>query len=153
MTTRRQTHQIGRAGEYYVAAELNRRGFDAVTFTGNMPGIDIMASRVGEGHTVFIQVKTKRRGNWHTSHLEGDKTPRKDFFWVFVALPEEQPGHPKYWIVPDCWIRADIKKNHSQYMISWKQKHGDQERRSTHHGIAESRLKKWQDCWDLLKMP
>lgn len=43
MATRRPTHQTARSGEYYVAAELNRRGFDTVTFTDNMPDYDAVA--------------------------------------------------------------------------------------------------------------
>jgi hypothetical protein len=36
--------QVGRAGELFVAAEIHRRGGYAVTFAGNMPGIDMLAS-------------------------------------------------------------------------------------------------------------
>lgn len=38
--------QVARAGEHFVAAELHRRGAYAVTFAGNMPDIDILASDV-----------------------------------------------------------------------------------------------------------
>jgi hypothetical protein len=41
--------QVGRAGEMFVAAEIYRRGGYAVTFDGNMPGIDIPASRTTAG--------------------------------------------------------------------------------------------------------
>jgi len=34
--------QVGRAGEYFVVAELNKRGAFAVPFAGNMPKIDII---------------------------------------------------------------------------------------------------------------
>jgi hypothetical protein len=39
-----KVHQVGQAGEHYVAAELHRRGAFAVTFSGNMPNIEILAS-------------------------------------------------------------------------------------------------------------
>ena len=38
-----RNQQVARAGEYFVAAELNKRGAFAVTFAGNMPKIDLMA--------------------------------------------------------------------------------------------------------------
>lgn len=41
--------QVARAGEYLVAAQVHLRGGYAVTFAGNMPGIDLIAS--GIGHT------------------------------------------------------------------------------------------------------
>ena len=58
--------QVGRAGELFVAAEIHRRGGYAVTFAGNMPGIDMLASDRGNTHRVSIQVKTKgpNSGGW-----------------------------------------------------------------------------------------
>ena len=55
-----QTDKIGRAGEHYVAAELNKRGAYASPFSGNVPGIDIVATDGGQAHPAFLQVKTKR---------------------------------------------------------------------------------------------
>jgi hypothetical protein len=34
--------QVGYAGENFVAAEIHRRGGYAVTFSGNMKGIDLL---------------------------------------------------------------------------------------------------------------
>ena len=57
---------IGRAGEHYVAAELNRRGAYASPFSGNVPGIDIVATDAKRTRIAYIQVKTKQRlgTNW-----------------------------------------------------------------------------------------
>jgi hypothetical protein len=57
--------QVGRAGELYVAAEMHRRGGYAVTFAGNMPAIDILASDRDLVRRITIQVKTKAKGTWH----------------------------------------------------------------------------------------
>ena len=103
----RGNQRTGRAGEYYVAAELNRRGAYAVTFTGNMPEIDVMASNDDTNRTVYIQVKTKRVDNWHISPKEGNKRRKEDTFWVFVDLPDSGSA-PRFWITPDWWIRANI---------------------------------------------
>ena len=59
MTSRGQAQLTGLAGEYYVAAELNRRGVHAVTFTGNIPDIDAIAI-TPRRRAVYIQVKTQR---------------------------------------------------------------------------------------------
>ncbi len=37
-----RNQQVARAGEYFVLAELNKRGALAVPFAGNMPKIDII---------------------------------------------------------------------------------------------------------------
>ena len=63
-----RNQQIARAGEYFVAAELNKRGAFAVTFAGNMPRIDLIACNQDQSRTIHIQVKTKRGGRtWHSS--------------------------------------------------------------------------------------
>ena len=64
-----QTDKTGRAGEHYVAAELNKRGAYASPFSGNVPGIDIVATDDGRERMAYIQVKTKRfaRQRWPLS--------------------------------------------------------------------------------------
>lgn len=144
--------QVGRAGEYFVVAELNKRGAFAVPFAGNMPKIDLIACNGNQSRTVHIQVKTKRGGRtWHSS-IVGSKpmTPLADEtnFWVFVDLGELNTA-PRYWILPDWWIRDDIYTAHLAYL----NRHGGQRASnpdSTHHAIDESRLSEWQGRWDIL---
>lgn len=56
--------QVARAGEMFGAAEIHRRGGYAVTFAGNMPGIDILASDLADTRRISIQVKAKS-SSWH----------------------------------------------------------------------------------------
>jgi hypothetical protein len=54
-------------------------------------------------------------------------------FWVFVDFG----GEPRYWIVPEWWIRSDIHEAHQQYL----QKHGGHRAEnddSNHHSIEEA---------------
>jgi hypothetical protein len=51
----------GVAGEYFVAAELSRRGFIASMTLRNTKGIDILVSNAEATRQVGIQVKTNRR--------------------------------------------------------------------------------------------
>ena len=68
----RHSDMTGRAGEHYVAAEINRRGAYASPFSGNVPGIDVVAADHSGKRTVYIQVKTARRGSrWHVSVKHG----------------------------------------------------------------------------------
>lgn len=76
--------RVARTGEHFVAAELNRRGAYAVTFAGNMPNIDILASDEAQTRTVMLQVKTRRRGTWHSSTTRGEPRTEDDAdgkFW------------------------------------------------------------------------
>jgi hypothetical protein len=150
-----RNQQVARAGEYFVAAELNKRGAHAVTFAGNMPKIDLMACNQPQDRTVRIQVKTKRGGRtWHASTLAGDPaTPPVDSrsetsFWVLVDLGGEN-ACPRYWIVPEWWMRNDIYAAHQAYLAA----HGGKRARtgdSTHHAIAEERVQRWYGTWDVL---
>lgn len=147
--------QIARAGEYFVVAELNKRGGYAVAFSGNMPKIDLMACNQDRSRTIYIQVKTKGGGRtWHSSIVgsKPTKAPAKPSdetnFWVFVDLGDSNTS-PRYWVVPDWWLRNDIHIAHEEYL----ERHGGKRARnpdSTHHSIHEKRLKDWQEKWEIL---
>jgi hypothetical protein len=144
--------QVGRVGEHYVAAELRRRGAYAVTFSGNMPEIDILASDVRRTRTVSIQVKTKTAGTWQTSTRRGrprDEESGGTEFWIFVDIGKNPDARPTYYIVPAWWMENSIHVEHEAYIA----RHGGQRARtptSTHHAIAASRLAQWRDRWDFL---
>jgi hypothetical protein len=141
-----RNQQTARAGEHFVAAELNKRGAFPVTFAGNMPKIDFMACNPDQSRTIHIQVKTKRGGrNWRSSIIGARpmKSPADETtFCVFVDLGDMDTS-PRYWVVPDWWMRNGIYRTHQAYLES----HGGTRPRnpdSKHHSIAESRLTQWQ---------
>ncbi len=149
-----RNQQVARAGENFVAAELNKRGAYAVTFAGNMPKIDIIACNQNQSRTVHIQVKTKRTGTWHASivdaheMIEPSDPLAETVFWVFVDLGKVDEA-PRYWIVPSWWIRNNIYKVHSAYLA----RHGGTRARnpnSKHHSIDEMRLAIWHEKWKVL---
>ena len=110
------TQQVGSAGEHFVAAEIHRRGGYAVTFSGNMHDIDLLASDANHDRVISIQVKTKTSGTWQTSTTRGNRrrAPEAETkYWVFVDLGKEQPG---FYIVPKWWIENDIFKAHNKYL-------------------------------------
>src|SRR3954453_14517499 len=77
----------GVAGEYFVAAELSRRGYVASISLRNTRGIDILVTNSGGSRCVTIQCKTQQvaRKAWI---LNGKcETFISDtHFYVFVAL-------------------------------------------------------------------
>lgn len=147
---RMNPQQVGRAGELYVAAEIHRRGGYAVTFAGNMPGIDILASDQDLVRRITIQVKTKTIGTWHAQGSRdgapGSRLRDETSFWVFVDL---EPVHPAYYVAPRWWVRNNIWEVHSAYLARYEAQHGHP-RDSDHHGIPASRVEEWSDRWDVL---
>jgi hypothetical protein len=145
-----KTNQVKAAGEYYVAAEIHRRGGYAVTFSGNMPGIDILASDVDHHRKVGIQVKTRTTGTWHANVVrdahERTPDPLEENFWVFVDLSVKDP---EYYIAPQWWIQNNIHEEHA----AWLKKVGGARPRtpdSPHHAIKEDRILEWKSRWDVL---
>jgi hypothetical protein len=138
-------HQVARTGEYFVAAELHRRGAYAVPFADNMPGIDLLASNIDQTRMVTIQVKAKRAGSWQTRASRG--SPRAEVsderrFWIFVDLE----GEPAYYVVPEWWIQNDIHQAHAAYLA----RHGGHRAinpSSDHHSIQRTRILSWRDRW------
>ena len=138
-----RNQQIARSGEHFVAAELNKRGAYAVTFAGNMPKIDLLACNSDQSRAVQIQVKTKKGGqSWHSSIVDCmamEEPPNPlDFikFWLIVDIGENNAA-PRYWIVPDWWMRNDIYGVHQEYLG----RHGGRRARnpdSTHHSSGAS---------------
>ena len=146
------TAQVGRAGEFFVAAEIHRRGGYPVTFAGNMPGIDILASDVKQARQITLQVKTRTAGTWHAQvprdaeqgpPLRGDSA-----FWAFVDLSTDEP---QYYFAPRSWIHNDIYNTHAAML----ERHGGKRPHapeSKHHAITVARIQQWHDRWDVLRI-
>ena len=77
----------GSAGEYFVAAELSRRGVVAALTMAGTDALDILAVNKA-GKSCAIQVKTTQyeKASWLLSSK--DETPKADFY-VFVRLNGE----------------------------------------------------------------
>jgi hypothetical protein len=144
------SHEVSQKGIRNVEAELLKRGAASVTPCRTRKSL-LHAADSSRSRTVELRVKTKRKGNWHTTIDEAEpaiRPPGSDEarnFWIFVDIG----GAPRYWIVPDWWIRSDIHEAHRQYLS----KHGGQRPEndfSNHHAINESRLENWQDKWEIL---
>lgn len=91
MATEVSLHLKGCAGEYYVCAELCRRGYLALLSPKSHPLFDVVVTNEGTD-SVAIQVKTKiNKQGWRlTKKIE---TPRNNqrLFVVFVDLSGDAP--------------------------------------------------------------
>ena len=144
------SHELNSEGRKKVEAELLRRGAASVTSHGTRK-IHLQAANSSHSRTVELQVKTKQKGNWHTTTDEAKQTvtppDSKEVrnFWVFVDFG----GAPRYWIVPDWWLRNDIDEAHKRY-LNKRDGHRAKNDNSNHHSIEESRLENWQNKWEIL---
>lgn len=83
----------GVSGEYFVAAELSRRGYIASLTSKNTKGIDLMASNLDASKTVGIQIKTNQGGkkSWLLSK-ENENYRSDNLFYVFVSFRDWYTG-------------------------------------------------------------
>ncbi len=107
MAAKIPTHLTGRSGEYYAAAELNRRGFNTIALAGNYPGIDAVVVSAKKSK-YMIQVKTQTGYGWIVNINERLIPPTPNMFWVLVLMPRTGEP-PRFWVIPDDEMRCIIQ--------------------------------------------
>jgi len=116
----RSTYNItGVAGEYFVAAELSKRGWIATMTIKNTPNIDIIATTPDGRRNVNIQVKTRsiwNRQGWILSKGIEKIVRSNNFFIAFVDLV----GHdekPDYFLIPKNLFARWSAKRHQKWLV------------------------------------
>jgi predicted AAA+ superfamily ATPase len=89
------SNNTGLSGEYFVAAELYRRGWSVGMTIGNAKAVDLFAEK--DERIIAIQVKSiykKKNNGWP---IMFDKV-KKDCFYIFVNLNADKMESPDYYI-------------------------------------------------------
>lgn len=150
MTTDKLSKGItGIAGEYYVAAELSRRGFMASITLRNNDSIDILACEPNGLKTFSIQVKTiQNKSKRWPLNKKSENIKSENLFYVFVMLKSEFE-RPEFYIVPSIELSENIKQQH----LTWLnkpgrngQKHNDNDLRSFRDNVDD-----YKEKWELIK--
>ena len=150
---------IGNAGEYYVMAELLKRGIIAALAPRNAPSFDILATR--KNQTVKIRVKTKSQEYpiWQYSakkdgRIFRDLSKHRDFT-VLVDLAMATKDL-KFYIVStyriNKWLNKDFEdwvntpgKNNRPHNPENKKRNLSQEKYAQELGKC---LDKWEKLWE-----
>ena len=137
----------GVAGEYFVAAELSRRGYIASISLRNTRGVDILATNAAAKRSVTIQCKTSQsRISWILNDKCESFFP-ENHFYVFVALGDPLE-RPRYHVVPSAAVAKYVRDDHSNWMDRpgrHGQAHVDNTVRNFH-----DRANEYLERWDLL---
>lgn len=111
----------GVAGEYFVAAELSRRGYLASITLRNSRRVDILVTNRDATKAVAIQVKTNQRGvaEWILNEKveaapSGDDLP-ENLFFVFVNLPPNGDP-PRYHVISRREVARRAKEGHASWL-------------------------------------
>ena len=121
MATSALNNLVGTAGEYYVCAELCRRGYLALMTPKNNPVFDVVATSRDGTKTVSIQVKTRSMRNmqgWKLgADMEAEDHP-KGLFVVLVNMHDNAP--PDFYIYKHKELGKRVKAVYSAYMAKPK---------------------------------
>ena len=145
--SRLSTTLCGVAGEYFVAAELSRRGYVASLTLRNTRGIDILASNADATKSVGIQVKAiQGSGKEWMLNQKIESEVATNLFYVFVRLNDL--GSPEYLVVPKKAAALYARNNHERWLATPGRK-GQAHNDTTMRKFADPDLK-YLDRWDLL---
>lgn len=139
----------GIAGEYFVAAELSRRGYMASITLRNNDRIDIHASNLIDNKIFGIQVKTSQMPGrkWPMSQ-KAENSTSENLFYVFVSFKNIEE-RPEYFIVPSKDVAIHLIADHKK----WKSTPG--KKGQAHNDTAMRKFSdkdgKYLERWDLLK--
>lgn len=90
-----QRNSTGLSGEYFVAAELLRRGFSVGITMGNAKAIDILAEKDDKQFIIQVKAIYKRKNiGWP---IMKDKI-NLNHYYIFVSLNADQMAVPDFYI-------------------------------------------------------
>lgn len=107
-------NNTGLSGEYFVAAELYRRGWSVGMTIGNAKAVDLFAEK--ENKLVTIQVKAiykKKNIGWPVMK---DKI-KNDCFYIFVNLNADKMESPDYYIATAKEAKEKVKQYSTRGII------------------------------------
>jgi hypothetical protein len=140
----------GVSGEYFVAAELSRRGYVASITLRNTRGVDLLVANSDASRSVGIQVKASRKMKkaWILNQKAEDYSSNT-LFYIFVNLngPDRRPD---YHIVPSKIVANFIKKSHKRWLARLG-KHG-QRHKDTSMRQFKDKENIYLNRWNLLKL-
>ena len=110
----------GVAGEYFVAAELSRRGWISSITLRNTPGVDILVTNQNASRSATIQCKTNqsKRKVWQL-RKKCEDFYSDNHFYVFVNLGSVNEL-PTYHIVPSEVVAKHVQYHHKRWLKTRK---------------------------------
>ena len=147
-----QTGRIGVAGEYFVMAELTRRGYVASLTSKNTKAIDLLVSDKNGKQLAAIQVKAcdnAKQQRWKmSSSVENNDSA--NLYYVFVNM--NGGSEPSYYVVPSKYVAYRVKEDYDNwYNTPGKNGHvRNATTMRTFEFVDEKEQEQYRDAWYLL---
>lgn len=107
-------NNTGLSGEYFVAAELYRRGWSVGMTIGNAKAVDLFAEK--DDRRIAVQVKAiykKKNVGWP---IMRDKV-KEDCFYIFVNLNADHMKQPDFFICTGKEAKGKVKQYETRGII------------------------------------
>ena len=140
----------GVSGEYFVAAELSRRGYICSVTLKNTRGIDILVCNEDGSKTLGVQVKTNQinKREWILNE-KSEKMNDENLFYVFVNLISTDKL-PEFYIVPSKVVAKYTSTNHKKWLETKGVK--GQKRNDSSMRKFQDNIQEYLNRWELLKL-
>ena len=118
MANERDKSHRGSAAQFFVAAELCRRGLVANVTLGNCPNVDVLCTNKSANQFAHIQVKTFRpRDRTCSVGVKSETTYPGSFFWVLAGIPEpDRDDGFVYYVIPSLEMAKNMKEQHAVWV-------------------------------------
>ena len=149
MTKQNDKYQLAIAGEFFVAAQLQRLGVSASVTYGNAKRADVVAVSRAAGRAVAIEVKSSSRSRWPV----GSRVPSASSQpWVFVHFPSEPTAPPEFFVLLQSQLHSILAPAEALYLARFKEKHSKEYGEKT-PGVASAtraELSAFKDNWQCI---
>lgn len=121
VTTHEAKYHLSMAGEFFVAAELQRRGVSAAVTYGNAKQADVVAFSATGDNAVAIEVKCTSQPKWVVGNLLPTRSEKP---WVFVYLPVDETEAPSYYVLLQSELHDILAPIVEEHALRFKEKNG-----------------------------
>ncbi|MHA1911947.1 MAG: hypothetical protein ACTSYA_09650 [Candidatus Kariarchaeaceae archaeon] len=131
------------AGQYYVAAELTRRGYNIAFTLGNTPLTDLLVVSPTNRHLRIECKSQKSKSFWRIKRKNANET----LFYVFILILEDPKESPKFWIMKSI----DVNKKIDEEVQKQENNIKKGTRKEVVEGFIFSKVLENEENWYILK--
>lgn len=137
----------GIAGQFFVAAEISRKGHIATLTLRNTRGIDMLAARADASASVGVQVKTNQGSEkvWILDK-KSEESGSENLVYIFVNL--NSGASPTFHVVPSKVV-ADYARESNAKWLAGTSKRGTVRKDGSMRKFKDPE-NKYRDAWEYL---
>jgi hypothetical protein len=146
---RRYTALTGAAGEYYVAAELSRRGWAASITPKGVERNDVLAQHLDTQAVVVMQVKTSAVGRSFRLSEKNERPTSATNEWYALVRLSDRDERPTFYLVPGNTIAAYLYVDHRLWLAA-PGRNGQPHKDTAMRAVRSEDIEAYREGWDRL---